>query len=479
MKEDNFINNAEILRFMEQLRENDIQIWAEGEKIRYRTRNTHLEPEVLEILKKHKKQILDFLHMIRRNTVPLTSIQSAYIVGQKAGCELGNTNAHYYIEYSIESLDIERFEQALNLVIAKNDALRMVITHESKASFLEKTSSYSVSSYTLSNEADKMEKRAQRSHYKYSYYEWPMFHFCVGKNAGKEDILHVDFDCIILDAWSARLMLDEVFDLYCGRQIVFPEISFMEYMKQKEDKKDLNAEEYWQVRTANMPCFPHLNFKKRFSEVRDIRFDRLEYDFSYEETKQLYKKIRTCRFTPAAVISTVFMKTLAQYSDNSSVAVNVTLFNRQPLHKDVNKVLGEFTNTAVISYEDEDASVLDSIRKIQSQLWKLVQYRDFNGADILKMLSAREPGKAVMPVVFTCMLSGDTCLREKQADLFKEEFAISQTPQVILDHHVRDDTGHLKISWDYVVEIFDRSSITEIFSAYTTALKNFIYNDKF
>ena len=34
-----------------------------------------------------------------------------------------------------------------------------------------------------------------------------MFHFCVGKTSGKTSVLHVDFDCIILDAWSAKLLL--------------------------------------------------------------------------------------------------------------------------------------------------------------------------------------------------------------------------------------------------------------------------------
>lgn len=47
--------------------------------------------------------------------------QAAYIVGQKTGCELGNINAHYYIEYKIQELDMKRLEQVINLVIAKND----------------------------------------------------------------------------------------------------------------------------------------------------------------------------------------------------------------------------------------------------------------------------------------------------------------------------------------------------------------------
>lgn len=154
-----FNNDTDILEFLEQLRENGIQIWGEGEKIRYRSKNRQLAPETLRILKMAKGQILDFFRMIEKNVIPLTSIQTAYVVGQTAGCELGNINAHYYIEYTIESLDVERLEQMINLVISKNDALRLIVTHEGKASFLDNVPYYSVPVYSLYDGNDKVTKK--------------------------------------------------------------------------------------------------------------------------------------------------------------------------------------------------------------------------------------------------------------------------------------------------------------------------------
>lgn len=395
-----FNNDTDILEFLEQLRENGIQIWGEGEKIRYRSKNRQLAPETLRILKMAKGQILDFFRMIEKNVIPLTSIQTAYVVGQTAGCELGNINAHYYIEYTIESLDVERLEQMINLVISKNDALRLIVTHEGKASFLDNVPYYSVPVYSLYDGNDREQKRLERSHHRYNYYKWPMFHFCVGKTSGKTSVLHVDFDCIILDAWSAKLLLNEIFSLYYGKDVKFPRISFMNYMRLKTDKGDLEAEEYWKEKVKNMPSFPKLNYQKKFAEVQNVRFDRIECDFSFIETQRLYQKIKNYHFTPAAVISTIFMKTLAQYSETPGLSINVTLFNRQLLHEDVNGILGEFTNNAVISYQEKTDSLLDAIRATQEQMWRLVQYRKFEGSNILKMLSSGRAGKAIMPVVF-------------------------------------------------------------------------------
>lgn len=479
MSEDRFENDVEILEFLEELRERKIQIWEEGEKLRYRVRNNQLNPETLAKLKRTKKQILNYFDMIARNTVPLTSIQAAYIVGQKTGCELGNINAHYYIEYKVQELDTKRLEQVINLVIVKNDALRMIITHEGNASFLEKVPYYSIQVYDAGWDQDKMRMRLERSHHRYNYHKWPMFHFCVGKTGEKEWILHVDFDCVILDAWSAKLMLDEIFQLYCGKNIEFPGLSFKTYMRLKTYEANQKAEEYWKKQVQNMPMYPKLNFRKEFKAVQDIKFDRVEYAFSLKETQRLYEKIRTYRFTPAAVISTIFMKTLAQYSEAPAVAVNVTLFNRQSLHEEVNQILGEFTNTAVISYRKGTDSILDTIRLTQNQMWKLVEYRGFDGTNILKWLSEGEHGKAIMPIVFTCMLAGNNSLTEERESPFREEFAISQTPQVALDHHVRDDLGYLKVSWDYVIELFDRQDIMEIFNTYVKGIEDFINNDIF
>ena len=275
-------------------------------------------------------------------------------------------------------------------------------------------------------------------------------------------------------AWSAKLLLNEIFSLYYGKDVKFPRISFMNYMRLKTDKGDLEAEEYWKEKVKNMPSFPKLNYQKKFAEVQNVRFDRIECDFSFIETQRLYQKIKNYHFTPAAVISTIFMKTLAQYSETPGLSINVTLFNRQLLHEDVNGILGEFTNNAVISYQEKTDSLLDAIRATQEQMWRLVQYRKFEGSNILKMLSSGRAGKAIMPVVFTCMLEGNVSKVTKKRYSFKEEYAISQTPQVVLDHHVRDDLGYLKISWDYIIDIFDKQYITDIFGAYVNNIKKFM-----
>ena len=264
----------------------------------------------------------------------------------------------------------------INLVISKNDALRLIVTHEVKASFLDNVPYYSVPVYSLYDGNDREQKRLERSHHRYNYYKWPMFHFCVGKTSGKTSVLHVDFDCIILDAWSAKLLLNEIFSLYYGKDVKFPRISFMNYMRLKTDKGDLEAEEYWKEKVKNMPSFPKLNYQKKFAEVQNVRFDRIECDFSFIETQRLYQKIKNYHFTPAAVISTIFMKTLAQYSETPGLSINVTLFNRQLLHEKLKEL--DNNNDSILEISDFLNCIPDST-SISFSLYLLILGTDKEG----------------------------------------------------------------------------------------------------
>lgn len=48
----------------------------------------------------------------------------------------------------------------------------------------------------------------------------------------------------------------------------------------------------------------------------------------------------------------------------------------------------------------------------------------------------------------------------------------SKTPQVMLDHHVRDDLGSLKLSFDYVTDLFREEDVEKILLAYVKRVKS-------
>ena len=463
----------QIMNFLTDLEKEGIQIWTEEEKLKYRCKSGMLPKERLGQLKENKEALLAFEKQVMAHKLPLTAIQYAYLLGKEQSCELGGIPAHYYIEYEADDIVTDRLEAVLNQLIAQHDALRMVILQEGKMVFLRNCQHYFVTCYDSTELADRMKVREEWAHRTYEIGTWPMFHFQVGKSATGKDVLHVSFDCMILDAWSAKLLMERVFALYQGKEVHCPETPFASYMEQVSAiGQNEKAYQYWKKELEQFPLSPSLPMKKTLAEVTNMCTKRMEHRFSPAETERLNLLAKEKRLTPAAMICTVFMKILSEHSTNRDIAINITLFNRRPICKGVNEMLGEFTNNAVVKYEHSTGRTdLEHMKATQKQFWNLVQYRDFEGTRILNLLAENQVGKAVMPIVYTCMLGGE----QKVPSLdFAEVYAISQTPQVMLDHHVRDDQGYLQVSWDYVEELFEETVMTELFTDYICALKKLL-----
>lgn len=441
-----------------------ITLWVEGDKLKFRTCKGKLSPQIMEELKKDKELLiwsLDRKEAVEADYFPVTPIQAAYIAGSGNDYELGETNAHYYAEYVIENINVAQLQKAVNYVIKENDALRLVIEPDGRQRVLKSVPMYSIETWRK-----KEDIRKAWSHHRYDLGMWPMFHFEVSQN--EIDILHFSFDCLIMDAFSASLMLKQIFSIYNGEIPKKATMQFEDYMRKicmNANTINARAEAYWMERLKKMPAAPKLPYQKKFDEVEKLLYKRLEYEFSYEKTQKLYDRLKPLMITPSACMCTIFMKLLSAYSSEKTLTVTLTLFNRNPMYKDINLVLGDFTNVGFASYyATKDITFLEELRETAKQFWKLVEFHSYDGTQVLKALSRGVPGKAVMPIVFTSVLQGK--LKSRAECPYHDGFTISQTPQTAIDHQLRDDGEGMRLSWDYIEELFDEASIKEMFDTY-------------
>lgn len=452
-----------------------ITLWMEDNKLKFRACKDKLSPAIMEKLKRDKEILihgLAYKEVVENDYFPLTPIQTAYIAGGENNYELGDTNAHYYTEYTIDNIDIGLLQNAINWVIKTNDALRLLIEADGRQRVLKKVPIYSIETCRR-----KEDIRTAWSHHRYRLGEWPMFHFEVSQD--EIPTLHFSFDCLIMDAFSAALMLDQIFSIYNGEAPKRSKLQFEDYMRNiymVTNKINTKAEAYWTERVKKMPGAPKLAYRKKFDEVEKTYFKRLEYEFSRKETQKLYDRLKDLFITPSACMCTIFMKVLSVYSDEKELTVTLTLFNRAPVHKDINLVLGDFTNIGFASYYvAKDATFLEELRETSKQFWKLVEFHSYDGTRVLKEMSRSIPGKAVMPIVFTSVLQGKLKSREELS--YHDSFTISQTPQTAIDHQLRDDGEGMRLSWDYIEELFDEIDIQKMFDTYIGFTRRIIEAD--
>ena len=196
------------------------------------------------------------------------------------------------------------------------------------------------------------------------------------------------------------------------------------------------------------------------------------------EVKSL-SNIKKYKCTESVVICGAYMKTLFSWCNEKTFKINITLFNRIPVCEDISDVFGDFKNTTFIAYNRKE-SFLEDIEDIKNQMIYAIENRYVNGIEIVKEISDENSNKAVFPVVFTSMLrsGSDTDNEIYYPENMKEVYALSQTPQVSLDHQVYNRNGKYVFVWDYVSQLYDEKEIMNCFDRYIEFIREIADNNK-
>ncbi len=168
---------------------------------------------------------------------------------------------------------------------------------------------------------------------------------------------------------------------------------------------------------------------------------------------------------------TVYLETLSKVSSEKNLTINITMFGKLPLDKHADETLGEFTNVGLIEYKDESINFIDTVIKTQYQIFKLLEFREYEGINILNKAKRLN---LFFPAVMTCMIGENY---KSTLNGFREIYSLSQTPQVTIDHHVRIIDGEMRISFDYIEELFNQKYINNIIEIYVNRV-NDICNSK-
>lgn len=454
-----------------------IVLFLKNGELKYKAPKTKMTDRVFQLLRANKEYIIEELREIDKDSFGLTPIQNAYLLGRQSEYELGNTGAHYYTEYYCENLDLERFKEAVKEAAKKYEIFRTVIYRDGRQRVINPESEYTIELRKNCTKLEIQQIREKWCRYEYKLGTWPMIHIIAAGYDEYKCKLVFSFDCMLLDGWSAQILIENIFKIYHNVTPETCEYTFREYVMNlnqwiKKNIDNTEAETYWDKKITTLPEAPKLPYKCDFRLISKPRVNRIRYDFTIEETDKIIEYTKEKHFTVAALLATCLMKVLAKYSSQKSMTLNLTLFNRYDLHPDVSKLIGDFTNIALCSYDyDPTLNFEQEIKQIQSQFWKLVKYRNYNGVKILNKLSKGDPYKAVMPVVFTCMYQAPKVKADFYPDGFREVYSISQTPQVVLDCQVNNPNGTLVLAWDYVEQAFEENTIKSMFDEYIDTVK--------
>ncbi|MGA9769875.1 MAG: beta-ketoacyl synthase N-terminal-like domain-containing protein, partial [Blastocatellia bacterium] len=429
---------------------------------------------------------------------PLTDVQQAYWVGRSGGLELGNVATHMYFELESEELDLERFNRAWQRLIDRHDMLRDIVLPDGRQQILEPRI-YDIKVLDLRDRTDEEKTREanlvrqRMSHQVLPADRWPLFEITATRFDERRLRLHVSFDFLIGDARSLQILGRDLTIFYNKPDAILPplELSFRDYVLAQLGLESTQlyqrSLDYWMRRLPTLPPAPDLPLAKNPGSLTHPRFLRRSAVLDREKWLRLKSRAASSGVTPSGVLLAAFAEVLAAWSNNPRFTINLTLFNRLPMHPQVNSIVGDFTSLTLLEVDNTEGDTFEArAKRLQQQLWEDIDHRYVSAVRVMRELTRTQGWKpgAAMPVVFTSILNvgaaGQEISGEEANGLAIEgevNYSISQTPQVWIDHQVTEVGGALSFNWDAVEDLFPDNLLQDMFSAYVSLLHNLASDD--
>jgi amino acid adenylation domain-containing protein/non-ribosomal peptide synthase protein (TIGR01720 family) len=422
---------------------------------------------------------------------PVTEIQGAYLVGRQNIMEMGNISTHAY--YEVETaLDIKRLNDALNQVLEHQLMLRTIFDETGMQKVRRSNFSYDIciedlQHLSLEDQHKRiLEKRNDRSHFVFQQDHWPLFELSAFILGEKRNYLFLDIDLLIADGGSLLILIQEIMNYYekPNMEIEPLDFQFSDYVRAlysfRESSAYQRAKDYWQAKIDDFPYAPQLPLVCEPETIEKPIFKRMQKSLSTDKWNIVKSLATQHGVTPSVFLCTVYAEILCKWSNQSRMALNLTLFNRQSFHPDVMKLIGDFTSVLLL---DIDLSVHSAFWErasmVQDILFEAVDHRFYSGVDVIRNIASKREltSKAIMPIVFTSMLFDRSEFTNNMTKWGKIQYGISQTPQVFLDFQVTESDGQLIMTWDYAKDLLDENMLSAMFETYQLRLQQVIDNN--
>jgi len=420
----------------------------------------------------------------RYSPFPLTELQQAYWFGRTSAFEMGALVSCAYVEVERAGLDLERFGQAWERLIARHDMLRAVVLPDGRQQVLETVPPYRIEVLDLRGQpAEAVEARLKEVSTGMlddprPADEWPLYDIRATRLDDDRARLHFRFDLLAFDAASITKLFRELAVLYDNPGAELPplEITYRDYVLAARKILDSplykRSREYWMNRLTTLPPAPDLPLAKSPGAIEKPRFSRRRARVDADTWSRLKKRAAQVDVTPTGVLLTIFADVLAAWSKSSRLTINIPLFNRLNLHPRINDIVGYFDTLLLLGFDPSPEDSFEArAKRAQAQIWSDLEHRYMDGVEVLRELANLKGSQteARMPVVFTSVI-------DEKFDAEVSRFGqiirgVNPTSQVWLDLHVDEQDGDLIIKWDAVDELFPPGVMDEMLEAFIRLIR--------
>ncbi|KQC36602.1 thioester reductase [Frankia sp. ACN1ag] len=413
---------------------------------------------------------------------PLALMQHAYWVGRDPGQPLGGVAAHLYSEFDGRGVEPDRLAAAIERLISRHEALRTRITDNGGQVVEERSGWRGLTVHDLRDLDEDVAAarlaavRDTLSHEMLDIERGEVFATALSLRPGGATRFHLDVDMVAADAVSYRVLLADLANLYGRPDEVAsaPAYTYRRYRAEHTAGRQAQAERSrraWRDRLPSLPGPPELALASPLAAVgatAEPRVSRRHFRLPEQARVALGQAAHRRGLTPAMAVATAFAEVLGGWSTQPRFLLNVPLFDREQVHPDVDRVVGDFTSSVLLEIDLTDrVPFVERARRVQTRLHADAAHAGFSGVEILREAGRARGERVLAPVVFTSALGlgelFDPAVRREFGD---PAWIISQGPQVLLDAQITELDGGLLVNWDVREDIFAPGVVDAMFAAF-------------
>ncbi|MET7671356.1 non-ribosomal peptide synthetase [Micromonospora luteifusca] len=402
---------------------------------------------------------------------PLTDMQVAYLVGKSRLIELGGRQ-NYYVELDVVGLDPVRTEEALNLLVARQEHLRTVIHEDGEQEVLdvEGLPRLRVPVVNLVDVGEEERYASLRRTRERMCDQggldptgWPLFEAQISQVRAHRSRVHLRMNLILLDGPSLRRCILEWLELYRDPHAALPPVerTFREWrlaLAEHERSEAFQAQwRYWEQRLDALPGAPELPLARQPGSIEAVSFTGRRSFLTKAQWDNFRANYRKHRVLGTTGLLHVYAEILGGWAAEPHFCLNVVHQRLAAGQPGEPFVVGQRSATLPLEVDLREGGFWDRARRLQQQLFRDMQNSEVTAVRISREMAARSgwTQRASFPYVFTSNQGPgwDTAVVDRPA--FRLLDRIQHTPQVLIDDQLRDSPdGGVSSMLDFVEEAF-------------------------
>ncbi len=369
---------SDLIGLLDQLRQRQVTVWLENDRLRYRAPKNTLEPELLAELKARKAEILTFLKQAnaqdqipsieaidRQQPLPLSFAQQRLWFLQQLEPNSTANNMPVVVKFEGQ-LDIDQLEQSIQKVVQRHEVLRTCfpIVNGQPTVCLQEQIAIKLPVIDLRHlpSSQKREREAHRlateaAHHPFDLTQGPMLSIRLFKLEDQVFLLLWNMHCIVCDGASSDIFYQDLIAIYralsAGQAPTLPNLTvqyadFSHWQRAWLQGSVLETQlDYWrQIINGDLSSIRLPIDHPRPQNVQSYRGDRAARMLPLELNQALTNLSQCSGATLFMVLLAAFQVLLHRYSSQEDLLINVASAGRGTLETE--GLLGFFSNTLLL-----------------------------------------------------------------------------------------------------------------------------------